>query len=197
MHILLPPYKIVLNLANVQYQTKDYKKAIENYKIFLDTYSQHWEARKSLANSYLADNNPENAVKEFENLYTNNNEHFDDYSSYGIALYKTGQYEKAVEMLEKAIEKDSENITAKICLALTYQNLEKNDMALTQFESVLAENKDLNSIRFDYANLLADMGKNEQAIEEPGEVHGSDQSAIRRSSLHARTCVMFFCFTLF
>lgn len=165
---IFPEYKYnYLNLANVQYQTKDYKSAIENYKIFLDTYSQHWEARKSLANSYLAADNPEKAVVEFENLYINNNEHFDDYANYGVALFKTGNYEKAVEMLEQAIAKDSNNLKAKTCLALTYQNLEKNDMALAQFESIFKNNDgDLTSVRFDYANLLADMGKNDEAIEQ-------------------------------
>ena len=95
---IFPEYKYnYLNIANVQYQTKDYKKAIDNYNMFLSTYSQHWEARKSLANSYLADGNPEKAAEEFENLYVNNNDHFDDYANYGIALYKIGNYDKSVE----------------------------------------------------------------------------------------------------
>ena len=164
---IFPEYKYnYLNLANVQYQTKDYKSAIENYKLFLDTYSQHWEARKSLANSYLSAGNPEKAVEEFQNLYINNNENFDDYANFGIALFKTANYEKAQEILEKAIEKDDTNTTAKVCLAMTYQNLEKNDLALAQFNAVLKDENGLNSIRYDYANLLADMGNNAKAIEE-------------------------------
>ena len=34
-----------LNMANVNYQLRDYKSAIENYNKFLNTYSQHREAR--------------------------------------------------------------------------------------------------------------------------------------------------------
>ncbi len=164
---IFPEYKYnYLNLANVQYQMKDYKSAIENYRLFLDTYAQHWEARKSLANAYLSAGNPEKAVEEFQNLYINNNEHFDDYANFGIALFKTQNYEKAQEILEKAVEKDDTNTTAKICLAMTYQNLEKNDLALAQFNSILKNEEGLNSIRYDYANLLADMGKNKEAIEQ-------------------------------
>lgn len=162
---IFPEYKYnYLNIANVQYQTKNYKEAIENYNTFLNTYSQHWEARKSLANAYLANNNPEKAVVEFENLYVNNNQHFDDYANYGIALFETQDYEKATEFLEKAVEKDSENTTAKVCLALSYQALDKNDLAYAQFNAIFKDEPNLNSLRFDYANLLADMSKDDDAI---------------------------------
>jgi len=164
---IFPEYKYnYLNLANVYYQTKNYKDAIENYNLFLNTYSQHWEARKNLANAYLSDNKPDKAVVEFENIYVNNNQHFDDWANYGIALFETRDYEKAVEFLEKAIDKNVDNLTAKICLALSYQSLEKNDLALSQFNAVFKENESLNSLRFDYANLLADMSKNTEAIAE-------------------------------
>ncbi len=164
---IFPEYKYnYLNIANVQYQMKEYKSAIENYNLFLNTYSQHWEARKSLAQAYLADNNPEKAAEEYENLFVNNNNHFDDYSNYGIALFEINNYEKAVEFLEKAVEKDSANLTAKVCLALAYQNLDKNDLALAQFNDIFKQNPNLHSLRFDYGNLLADMGNNLQAVSE-------------------------------
>ena len=52
---IFPEYKYnYLNIANVQYQLRDYKSAIENYNKFLSTYTQHWEAREALANSYLS-----------------------------------------------------------------------------------------------------------------------------------------------
>ena len=167
---IFPEYKYnYLNIANVQYQLKNYGEAIENFNMFLDTYSQHWEARKSLAASYLADNKPDKAVAEYDNLYMNNNADFDDYSNYGVALFKTKDYDKAVEMLEKAVEQDPENLNAKVSLALSYQNLDKNDLALAQFESVFKSNENLVSLKFDYANLLADMGNNEGAIGAYGE----------------------------
>lgn len=164
---IFPEYKYnYLNIANVQYQMKNYKEAIVNYNTFLSTYSQHWEARKSLANSYLADDKPDKAIVEFEDLYVNNNQHFDDCANYGIALFETQNYEKAVEFLEKAIESSPENMTAKVCLALSYQALDKNDAALAQFNAIFKENPNLASLRFDYANLLADMSKENEAIEE-------------------------------
>ena len=68
------------------------------------------------------------------------------------------------EWLEKAVEKDTENTTAKVCLALSYQALDKNDLAYAQFNAIFKDEPNLNSLRFDYANLLADMSKDDDAI---------------------------------
>ena len=164
---IFPEYKYnYLNIANVQYQMKNYKDAIENYNIFLNTYSQHWEARKSIANAYLADGKPEKAIVEFDNLYVNNNQHFDDYANYGIALFETQNYDKATEFLEKAVAKDADNMTAKVSLALSYQALDKDELALAQYSEIFKKEENLHSLRFDYGNLLADMSKDDEAIVE-------------------------------
>jgi len=49
-------------------------------------------------------------------------------------------------------------------LALSYQELKKNDLAMTQYDVVFRQQPELHSLRFDYGNLLADMGKNDSAI---------------------------------
>ncbi len=154
-----------LNIANVQYQLRDYKSAIENYNKFLSTYSQHWEARENLAASYISNRNYENAANEYENLYSRNPAGFKDFANYGLALFEVKDYQKASEFLEKAVDADSENTSAHINLALSYQELEKNDLALAQYDVVFRQQPSLHSIRFDYGNLLADMGQDEAAIE--------------------------------
>ncbi len=162
---IFPQYKYnYLNIANVQYQMNDYTAAIENYEQFLSTYSNHREARESLANSYLSSNNPEKAIKEYEKLYNADNTKFKDYTNYGLALFKTKDYAKAIEILEKAIENDPDSLAAHISLALSYQELGKNELSYNQYQIVFKQSPNLNSIRFDYANLLADMEKNAEAI---------------------------------
>lgn len=154
-----------LNIANVQYQLRDYKSAIENYNKFLSTYSQHWEARENLAASYISNRNYENAANEYENLYSRNPAGFKDFANYGLALFEVKDYQKASEFLEKAVDADPENTSAHINLALSYQELEKNDLALAQYDVVFRQQPSLHLIRFDYGNLLADMGQDEAAIE--------------------------------
>lgn len=154
-----------LNIANVQYQLRDYKSSIENYNKFLSTYSQHWEARENLAASYINSGNYENAVNEYENLYSRNPSGFKDFASYGLALFEVKNYQKASEFLERAVDADPENTSAHINLAMSYQELDKNDLALVQYDVVFRQQPSLHSIRFDYGNLLADMGQDEAAIE--------------------------------
>lgn len=154
-----------LNIANVQYQLRDYKSAIENYNKFLSTYSQHVEARENLAASYMNSGDFTNAVNEYENLYSRNPVAFKNFANYGQALFQVKDYQKASEFLEKAVEANPENTSAHVSLALAYQELAKNDLALAQYDIIFRQQPALNSIRFDYANLLADMGQDEAAIE--------------------------------
>ena len=90
---------------------------------------------------------------------------FNDFSNYGLALYEVKNYQKASEFLEKAVDADPENTSAHINLAMSYQELGKNDLALKQYDVVFRQQPALHSIRFDYGNLLADMGQDEAAIE--------------------------------
>ena len=175
-----------LNIANVQYQLRNYKDAIENYNKFLATYSQHAEARENLANSYMNDGNYTSAANEYENLYVKNPAGFKDYANFGLALYRLKNYEKASTFLEKAVEADPDNITARISLALSYQELEKDDLALAQYDVIFKQAPQLHSLRLDYANLLADIGNNAAAIEQykiytekfPDDVRGFKNLAI-------------------
>lgn len=162
---IFPQYKYnYLNIANVQYQMNDYTAAISNYEQFLSTYSNHREARESLANSYLSSNNPEKAIVEYEKLYASDEIKFKDYTNYGLALFKTKNYTKAVEILEKAIEREPDSLAAHMSLALSYQELGKNEASYNQYQIVFKNAPSLHSLRFDYANLLADMEKNVEAI---------------------------------
>lgn len=154
-----------LNLGNVQYQLGNYKDAIEDYNKFLSTYSQHREARENLAASYLSDGNYQSAVNEYANIYAKNPSAFKDYSKYGLALFEVKNYEKAAEFLEKAVDADPDNSSAHINLALSYQELGKNNLALSQYDVVFRQQPSLHSLRFDYGNLLAEMDKEEAAIE--------------------------------
>ncbi len=154
-----------LNIANVQYQLRDYKSAIENYNKFLSTYSQHVDARENLAASYMNSGDYTNAVNEYESLYRRNPVAFKNFANYGLALFQVKNYQKASEFLEKAVDANPENTSAHVSLALSYQELGKNDLALAQYDVVFRQQPALNSIRLDYANLLADMGQDEAAVE--------------------------------
>ena len=164
---IFPEYKYnYFNIANVQYQLKKYSDAIKNYNIFLETYSAHSEARENLAASYLAVKDYENALANYKIIYNKNPGNFKQYYQYGIALLNTNNASGAVEMLEKAIELDAENYQAHLGLAQAYQDLGKNENSYAQYQIVLKNIPNLNTVRLDYANLLADMQKNTEALEQ-------------------------------
>lgn len=164
---IYPEYKYnYLNLANIEYFRKNYKNAIEYYTTFLNAYPEHLEASENLANVYYASGQPDKACDIYGALYKKYPSAFKDYTHYGMALFDTKQYKPASEMLTKALEdnKDDELVLAK--LALSYQYLGENDKAFELYAKTFALNPELTALRFDYANLLGNMGKNSEAIEQ-------------------------------
>ncbi len=164
---IYPEYKYnYLNLANIEYFRKNYKNAIEYYTTFLNAYPEHLEASENLANVYYASGQPDKACEIYAALYKKYPTAFKDYTHYGLALFDTKQYKAASEILSKALDdnKDDEVVLAK--LALSYQYLGDNDKALDYYTKVFSINPELTALRFDYANLLGNMGKNAEAIEE-------------------------------
>ena len=184
---IYPEYKYnYLNLANIEYFRKNYKSAIDNYNTFLSAYPEHQEASENLANVYYVSNEPEKACDIYANVYKKYPSAFKDFSNYGMALFVTKQYQASSEMLEKALvdSPDDELVLAK--LALSYQNLEENDKALSTFEKVFELNPKLVALKFDYANLLGNMNKNEEAIEQYKEyitAYPDDADAYRNLGL--------------
>ena len=164
---IYPEYKYnCLNIANIEYFRKNYASAIENYNVFLNAYPNNLEASENLANVYALSNQYDKACDIYANIYKKYPSAFTEFEKYGMALFETKQYQAASSMLEKALAEnaDSEVINAK--LALTYQNLEDNDKAYKYFLKTFEINPNLTSLRFDYANLLGNMGKSEDAIEQ-------------------------------
>ena len=162
-----PEYKYnYLNITNIEYFRKNYKNAIDNYIIFLNAYPEHLEASENLANVYYASGQPEKACEIYAALYKKYPSAFKEYANYGLALFDTKQYKPAIDMLSKAIEENSEDEVILAKLALSYQNLGENSKSLEYFEKTFAVNPELTALRFDYANLLGNMDRCPDAIEQ-------------------------------
>jgi len=162
---IYPEYKYnYLNLANVEYFRKNYENATENYNAFLSAYPDHMEASENLANVYSLSNQFEKACEVYSNIYKKYPSAFKDYEKYGFVLFETKQYQAASEILEKALKEneDSEIINAK--LALTYQQLDDSEKALKYFKQTFLLNPKLVSLKFDYANLLGNLERYDEAI---------------------------------
>ena len=164
---IYPEYKYnYLNLANIEYFRKNYKNAIEYYTTFLNAYPEHLDASENLANVYYASGQPDKACEIYSMLYKKYPSAFKDYTHYGLALFDTKQYKAATEILTKALSDNKEDEVVLAKLALSYQYLGDNEKAFDYYTKTFALNPELVALRFDYANLLGNMGKNAEAIEE-------------------------------
>ena len=164
---IYPEYKYnYLNIANIEYFRKNYSNAIENYTIFLNAYPEHLEASENLANVYYASGQSDKACDLYSVLYKKYPTAFKNYSQYGMALFDSKQYQAATEMLTKALDDNNEDEAILAKLALSYQNLGENAKSLEYFEKTFEINSELTALRFDYANLLGNMGKDQEAIEQ-------------------------------
>ncbi|MCQ2743940.1 MAG: tetratricopeptide repeat protein [bacterium] len=164
---IYPEYKYnYLNIANVEYFRKNYDNAIDNYNKFLNAYPNNIEAGENLANVYSLAGKYDKACEIYSNLYRKFPTAFTEFEKYGMALFETKQYQAAVSVLEKALvdNENSESINAK--LALAYQNQDENEKALKYFNKTFELNPNLVALRFDYANLLGNMGRSDDAIEQ-------------------------------
>lgn len=164
---IYPEYKYnYLNIANIEYFRKNYQGAIENYTIFLNAYPDHPDASENLANVYYVSGQPEKACEIYSSIYKKYPSAFKDYVQYGMALFDTKQYKAAGEILSKALEDNKDDEAILVKLALAYQYIGENDKSFEYYTKTFALNPELTAMRFDYANLLGNMGKNAAAIEE-------------------------------
>ena len=172
-------FKIKLYFINICTQTfhsipmgrtrifrKNYRNATENYNAFLSAYPDHMEASENLANVYMLSEQSEKACEIYSNIYKKFPSAFTEFEKYGMALFDTKQYQASIEMLEKALveNENSENINAR--LALAYQNIGDKEKSLKYFTKTFQLNPKLVALKFDFANLLGNMGKCNEAVEQ-------------------------------
>ncbi len=166
---LAPNYKYnLLNLGNIYMQLGQTDEALKYYKDFSVFYPYHFEVKKVLASLYLEKEDYQNAINEYKFIYKKNPKEFRDYYKYAYALMKTGDYQNATEGFKEAIKQNSKDANAYANLGICYLNSTPSDKVLAReyIEKALNINPDLNEIRFDYAILLSQENKFNEAYNE-------------------------------
>lgn len=69
-------------------------------------------------------------------LFADDSNNFTDYLSEGKTLYLAQKYYQAMEVLQKAVELQPNNVTASYYLAMTLENLGLNRQAITEFKKI-------------------------------------------------------------
>lgn len=139
---LFPEYSAVhLKLGWVYYQMGDYDKAALEFNTIIDGAEDEnylLSAHYSLANTFMAQNLMEEAYEEFLQVIKLDPEFADAYFHLGVICSKLEMYEKAIDYLNKSMEKNSKlKEQTHIYLALSYANLKKFDEALKESDIAL------------------------------------------------------------
>ena len=106
----------------------DSQEAIKYYKTFLGYYPDNTEARENLASTYLKIDKYQDAADEYATLYTKDPQGFVEYSNYGLALLRSGDYTNSVEMLKKAVSLEPADYASHANMALSYVRLAKDEL---------------------------------------------------------------------
>lgn len=128
------------SLAYLFYETKEYDKAQKEVDSILERDSKH--SRTIVLNALLKVYNKDllGAQKDLEtNLKSQNDDEF-TLISLGKVYKELSMYEKAVEVIAKAVEKSPENLNYSCELAEVYSDAKDYDRALELVEKVIADN---------------------------------------------------------
>ena len=74
------------------------------------------------------------------------------------------QYQEIVDYLTEGLEVTPKDMLMHFSLALAYQKLDKNDLAIKEFQTVLADNPQFTPAYFSYGELLETQGNIDEAV---------------------------------
>ena len=164
---LIGEYKYnLINIANAKSLLGDSKGAISAYEEFLGSYPNNLEAQVGIANIYLDEKKYDKSIEYFALALRQNPGDFRDYPNYGLALLRNNDYEKAEIAFKSAITLNKNDAMSFANLAISQMKQGKNNDAILSFKKALELDGDLDSVRYDYANVLALENKTDSAVEQ-------------------------------
>lgn len=82
----------------------------------------------------------------------------------GVSLSRIGEYEEAIEFLEKSIE-EKETIEKLFQLALCYYQVKENERSISMLERVMSMDEEFHQVYYPLAQILYDEGRHEEALQ--------------------------------
>lgn len=130
------PALIFYRQALLAEKRKDYKKALELYKMALKTEPQFFESWLNAGAIYSRAGDSDKAILCYQKAIMTRH---DKRAFYNLAseYFKTGDYEKSRKLLIKALNYDTRFIQAHLLLGYTYGKLQKNNEAEKSIKQVL------------------------------------------------------------
>ncbi len=114
-----------LSAGKIMYNLKEAEKAIEYYRKAVNLFPYNSDSLYELGRAYILAKRYDDAIKQFDKIIRIEPDYGRAYLGMGIALWKKGKKDKAVEYFQKAlefyeIEKEATKVCKKLGVPMTY-----------------------------------------------------------------------------
>ncbi len=123
------------------------------------------EAYRNLGYVNLVTDNPEAAIKSYQEGIRINPKDTESMVALGSAYLQVNQYDKTIELMDKVLEIDSLNIKAIEQKAMAYDHLGESDKAFAAYKDALSKQPDDTDLLFNVGRLYLFKNDYEKAIE--------------------------------
>lgn len=122
---------IYADLAYIDHKSKKLGPAIENYQKALELRPENDSWRRSLAHALWSNEDLDKAVTEFETV--------EDYNVAAYLYQNLDKKDKAIDLYNKAVEKDPEDTKSRFNLGRLYHEKEDYEKAKSQYLSIIEQ----------------------------------------------------------
>ncbi len=157
-------------LAEVYSWNKDYGKAEVLYREIVKKAPENMDAHIALGQLLVWEKRYTEAIRYFE-VAISEKEGFDVVLLYGQALLHAGDYRRAKEVLRGVIEREPEDMDAKVYLADAFAYSKEYDEAVSLYREVL-QTEENRQVKTKLADVLSWVKKYDQALDLYDEVLG-------------------------
>ena len=120
-------------------------------------------ALQTYSNLLVRDGKFEEAIHNAQTLVNSYPDYAQAYFQLASVLAESDRLEAAVEMLQKSLSLDPNNIESITLLAVTFSDMDRYEESQAIFEQALVDNANDPMLRYHYAAMLFDWGKNDDA----------------------------------
>ncbi|MEW6159873.1 MAG: FG-GAP-like repeat-containing protein [Verrucomicrobiota bacterium] len=153
----------VMNVGKNYLDKGEAAKAIEAFSRAVNLAPTHPDARLNLANSFLLAGQPENALKEAQEVL--NLDHNSAAAHYvkGCAHNRLAQWEQAVQALQESQKLDPSVGAVSFQLGLAHQQLKQWDEAITAFQTTIGLEPEHPAAHYNLSQVLIRAGRPDEA----------------------------------
>ncbi len=157
------------NLAQLELKNSKFAQAEEQFRDLLRQCKGDAETHNGLAIALEGEGDSAPAQAEFERALELDSSNFTALYHLGEMAIESGQPERAVDLLEKAIAQHPDDVDARERLAMGYAQSGRQDDALTQLRAAVRIKPGDANLHALLSQVLAGTGQLEQAIEEQNQ----------------------------